>query len=148
YWFYKNDEKRRQHELRRESRKIIVPIRLQAYERLTLLLERISPENLLLRSQQYGMSSHDLQKELLRNIRSEFDHNLSQQVYVSHKTWEKVVSAKENVVKLINTNMIELQEKATAMELSRNILESMVTNDIHSPRTAIDFLKKEAALYF
>ncbi len=148
YWFYKNDEKRRQHELRIENRKIIVPIRLQAYERLTLLLERISPENLLIRVQRSGMSAVDLQRELLRTIRSEFDHNLSQQLYVSSKTWDVVIGAKESVVKHINTQMIDLNPKSQAIELSKNILESLVTNDIHSPRGAIDFLKKEASLYF
>lgn len=148
YWFYKNDEKRRQHELRLEARKIILPIRLQAYERLTLLLERIAPENLLIRVKRQGMGFRDLQKELLRSIRTEFDHNLSQQVYVSDKAWEVVVTAKENVVKLINSSIINLDKDATAMDYSKAILESMVIGDIHSPKKALEFLRKEAGLYF
>lgn len=148
YWFYKNDEKRRQHELRLENRKIIVPIRLQAYERLTLLLERIAPENLLIRVKRHGMGFRDLQKELLQSIRSEFDHNLSQQIYVSDKAWEVVVGAKENVVKLINNTSMKVEKDATAMDFSKAILEWMVTGDVHSPKAAIEYLRKEASLYF
>ncbi len=148
YYFFKNDEKRRQHELYVENKKISLPVRLQAYERLILLLERLSPESLLIRVKRQGMTSGSLQKELLKTIRAEFEHNLSQQLYVSNDAWEVLVAAKENIVQLINTSMIEIPRDKPAMELSQMILESMLKTDIHSPHAAIKFLKKEAAILF
>ena len=148
YWFLKSDEKRRLHEVRVENRKIITPIRLQAYERLTLLLERIAPENMLIRVKRPGMMATDLQRELLKNIRQEFDHNLSQQIYVSDKAWEAVVQAKENVIKLINTSMMHTDKEDNSMEFSRIILESIVTNDVRSPKRAIDVLRQEASVFY
>ena len=147
-WFFiKSEEKRRNHLLIIENKRITAPIRLQAYERLVLFLERISPESILVRVKRPGMTSQDLQKELLRTIRSEYEHNLSQQVYVSHDAWEVLVSAKENTIKLVNTSMFEIKPDMPAMELSKAILESMMVSNIHSARAAIEFIKKEAAQY-
>ena len=146
-WFFsKNDDKKRKHQLLVESRKITAPIRLQAYERLILFLERISPESILVRVKRQGMTNRDLQKELLKTIRLEYGHNLSQQLYISHDAWEVLVAAKENTIKLVNTSMIEIRPDSPAMELSKMILESMIKTDVHSPKAAIEFIKKEAAL--
>ncbi len=148
-WFYfRNDEKRRNQEIILNNQKQIVPIRLQAYERLALLLERISPENLLVRVNQQGMTTAMFQSELLRSIRSEFDHNLSQQVYISNKAWETVLAAKEHTVKLVNTSSLEVNPNAPAMELSKMILASMMSEDVKSPHAAIEFLKKEMHTFF
>jgi hypothetical protein len=148
FFFLRNDEKRRSHELRLGINKQIIPIRLQAYERIILFLERISPENLLVRINKPGMSSSDLQSELLRTIRAEFEHNLSQQVYISSKAWEIVVSAKEHMVKQINTSSMEIKPDAPSMQLARTILESVMKDDIKSTFAAIEFLKKEVRQIF
>jgi len=108
-------------------------------------MERISPENLLIRVKRQGMTCGDLQHELLKTIRQEYEHNLSQQVYISHDAWEVIIAAKENIIKLINTSMIEIKPNTPAMELSRTILETMLKSDVHSPHAATQFLKKEAA---
>ena len=62
------------------TQKEMMPLRLQAYERLTLFLERISPNNLLGRVYQPGLSVREFHLELLSNIRSEFEHNITQQL--------------------------------------------------------------------
>ena len=72
------------------NHKFIDPIRLRAYERLILFLERISPENLIVRVSQPQMKAKELEKALTDAIRAEFDHNLSQQLYVSTEAWEAV----------------------------------------------------------
>src|SRR5687767_3540051 len=77
--FFENEERKRYYELRNNTQKTVLPIRLQAYERLALLLERLSVNNLILRVKKPGMSAADLMGALLQEIRAEFDHNLSQQ---------------------------------------------------------------------
>ena len=85
------------------SRKAAVPLRFQAYERIVLFLERISPPNLVLRVSQANMSKEILQAELLKTVREEYEHNLAQQIYISDKAWEVVNGAKEEVLSDINT---------------------------------------------
>src|SRR5690554_1612691 len=99
----KREEENRKIDAILKNQKMITPIRLQAYERLVLFLERISPNHLIMRVQQPGMKVQELQRQLLANIRTEFEHNLSQQVYISHSTWEIIRNAKEQTIKLINS---------------------------------------------
>ncbi len=147
--FFRNEDKKRQQEIRMKNSEQVLPLRLQAYERLVLLLERISLENLLIRIQHPGMSVKQLQVELLSSIRQEFDHNIAQQVYVSSELWTKITEAKELLVKEINTTVIELKPDAPAMELSKALLGGLhVTNDVKSTRYAIGLIKKELRLLF
>ena len=90
-----NKQKKRLLELKKDERKVITPIRLQAYERSTLFLERISPEALIPRVHKNGMSARQLQQEMLNDVRREFDHNLSQQMYMSDQVWMVIKKAKE-----------------------------------------------------
>ena len=91
---FRNEEKKRQWELKRESQKAISPIRLRAYERLALLLERTKPEHMLmeLRQKEPDALVHwtvgQVQQYLLQTLRAEFDHNQSQQIYVSNEVWD------------------------------------------------------------
>ncbi len=86
--FIESEEKKRTLEIRTKNQKLITPIRLQAYERLTLFLERISPNSVILRVQKPNMTASQLQREMLNIIRTEFEHNLSQQIYISKQAWE------------------------------------------------------------
>ena len=83
----REETKRRKAELTQNNQKITIPVRLQAYERLVLYLERISPESLLIRVNQPNLTNKKLQAKLLQNIRAEWEHNLSQQLYVSNNAW-------------------------------------------------------------
>jgi hypothetical protein len=146
--FLVNEESRRKEERGLANSKIITPIRLQAYERLTLFLERISPESLIIRERRDGMTNRQLQARLLQAIREEFEHNLSQQVYVSPKCWETVLFAKENMVKLINVKSLKINPQNNFMELSQEILEEVAAMDVHPVKPAILFLKSEVATIF
>ncbi|MCB8963976.1 MAG: hypothetical protein H6536_02915 [Bacteroidales bacterium] len=139
----RNEANRRKTELLFGSNKITLPIRLQAYERLILLLERISPESIIVRVNKKGMLASDLQAALLGNIRAEWEHNLSQQLYVSNEAWEMVRNAKENIVKLINISSDRVNPNESAIVLSQKILETMVELDTNPVSYAVDFLKKE-----
>jgi len=139
----KNDANRRKSELVFNNIKVTLPIRLQAYERLILLLERISPESIIVRVNKKGMLASDLQAALLGTIRAEWEHNLSQQLYVTNEAWEMVRNAKENIVKLINISSDRVNPNETALVLSQKILETMVELDTNPVSYAVDFLKKE-----
>ena len=89
-------------EIRTRSIETILPNRLQAYERMCLFLERISPPNLLLRLNNPGYSARDFHKLLLDEIRNEYNHNVSQQIYMSEEVWSMVKNAKEDLTILIN----------------------------------------------
>mgnify|MGYP001489654823 FL=1 len=102
-YYYKHSENERRAELILKNQEITLPLRLQAYERMTLFLERISPDSLLMRHNQSNITSRQLHSILLTSIRNEFEHNLSQQIYMSPKAWELVKNARSQIIKVINT---------------------------------------------
>ncbi|MBN2519659.1 MAG: hypothetical protein JXB17_04075 [Bacteroidales bacterium] len=141
--FVKNDQERRRNEIRMLNQKTITPIRLQAYERIVLFLERISPESLIMRLNDPKIPSGQLQSDLLSAIRAEFEHNLSQQIYISNHAWEVVKSAKSNVIKIINSAADKIKPDSPSFELSKAILESMMEVNKSPNMVAIEFLKRE-----
>lgn len=143
--FLKNEIKKKQTEINIASKEIIIPIRLQAYERIILFLERISPGSLIMRIHQSGMSAYQLQTALLNNIREEFEHNLSQQLYISSNSWSLVKNAKEEIVKLINTASARLNDMQAANgdELSSKIFEIALQMENINTTIAIENIKKE-----
>jgi len=142
--FLQSEHEKKQLEVRVENYKTSLPIRLQAYERLTLLLERISPNNLIHRVSKPGMNARDLQFALISNIRMEFEHNLAQQIYVSGNTWMMIVQVKEEIVSIINRCAVDLPEAAQGKDLSRRILEYFINNEQSMPtQKALDTIKAE-----
>ncbi len=123
--------------------KLITPVRLQAYERLVLFLERIAPEAVFVRVYRQGMTTEQLHKILLKTIRSEYEHNLSQQVYVSDDAWEAVKSAKESVLRLINTAAASQKGKENATEFSKIVIEAYNSIDDNPTDVAIKMIKRE-----
>ncbi len=130
-------------DLKQKNTDIILPVRLQAYERITLLLERISPDNLLLRVNGAGMTCAEFQQILTGEIRSEFNHNLAQQIYLSEPAWEKVVVAVNDTIATINMAASELDQGVPAIELSKKILGQNLGQDSLRIREAIHQLKDE-----
>ncbi|MBO7101481.1 MAG: hypothetical protein J6V98_05595 [Bacteroidales bacterium] len=109
---------------RREALKVVTPIRLQAYERVALFLERISPNSLVLRCYQPGMDLKLLQGVMTKNIRDEWEHNLSQQVYVSEELWAHVREAKDEMVNLVNSSAVSLTDTDDPTRLAATIFAS------------------------
>ncbi len=140
-----NDRERRRQEIILQNSRTITPVRLQAYERLTLFLERMSVESLIMRTNKQGMDAKTLHSTLLSTIRSEYDHNLAQQIYVSPQAWEVIKSARSNTIKLINTVAEKIPPTATGSELSKNLLEAVMEMDQEPANVALVFLKKEIA---
>lgn len=106
-----------------EKVKILLPLKLKAYERLIIFLERISPGSLVFRLNDGAKSSAQMQLELLKAVREEYEHNLSLQIYVSEAAWEEVKLAKDEVLQLIKTAGKHVGSGGSAMELNRAIFE-------------------------
>lgn len=146
--FLNNENKRRELELRKSSLTIVAPIRLQAYERIVIFLERLHPNNLVLRVNKVGMTSHQLHSELIKAVKSEYEHNISQQIYISHGAWELIKTAKEETLKLINISTSKVPENAKSQDLASVILQIASSVDKMPSQVALEYLKKEIAQYY
>jgi len=146
--YFRDNEKRRKLKTIRNNQKLITPLRLQAYERLVMLLERISPNALVMRADYPSKTCDQLQNELLQIIRAEFEHNLSQQLYVSEEAWNSVKNAKNYTVALINNSAKDLHGKAPAIELSRKILDRSMELEQQISEKALNEIKKEIQQLF
>lgn len=141
--YLKNEERKRFAQNKVENDRVIYPLRLQASERLILLLERLTPSQSLTRAMEQGMTAFELQIVLLRNIREEFDHNTAQQLYVSQPCWAQVKSAKEEVIRVINLAASESGESASASDFAKNLLLSWSNLESDPIQTAIRQIKSE-----
>jgi hypothetical protein len=117
-----------------------VKLRLQAYERLTLLAERISLQNLLSRIPNAGLTSRQMQSSLIEAIRQEYDYNISQQVYVSPEVWRAVNNLKEQNIYVVNELASTMPFQASAMDLNKQIIDFL----IHNPKASLHNIVLEA----
>lgn len=134
--------------VKQKNQEVVVPIRLQAYERVVLLLERITPSNLLSRLGSSELSGEEFQQVLVHEIRNEFNHNLSQQVYMSDTSWTYVSTAVEHTISLINSSAGQLSKESKGIDLARLILEQSAAEGMDSPQQAIKFIKEEIQTIF
>jgi len=141
----RDDQERRRQDLLLQTVKTITPVRLQAYERVVLFLERITPESLIMRTARADMTAQQMQSALVTGVRSEYEHNLSQQIYMSNEAWEMVKNARGTVVRLVNSVASQLPPNATGEELSRMLLEEVMEMDAEPTKTAIGYIKSELA---
>ena len=150
---FKNEEQKRLWELKRASQKEISPTRLRAYERLALLLERTQPEALVMglseRLEQSGQSLANLsvqkmQQELLRTVRMEFDHNMSQQVYVSDEVWAQIIGARDQIGAFISTMALQLPPESTSMDYAKVLMTAYRSNGDTPHQLALEALRNEA----
>ncbi len=144
--FFQQENKRRHADLMSDRMQISLPLRLQAYERLVLMLERMSPNNLIMRVYKPEWTAKELQKQLIKSVRDEYTHNLSQQLYVSPQVWELINQAYEETLGQINALTSSLDEGATATDLSQKILESDLERS--ATEKAMAYLKSEARKSF
>ncbi len=135
-------------DIRSKNTEIILPLRLQAYERMCLFLERITPNQLLLRTSGSASNALEFQQILLREIREEFNHNLAQQVYMSNDTWEHIKKAVNEVQSLINRAAAEVDEEAPANDLGRKIFEQVIQQEIQPCTHALRIVKEEVQRIF
>ncbi|HPC26923.1 MAG TPA: hypothetical protein PK410_05285, partial [Paludibacteraceae bacterium] len=144
----RNEEKKRNFEIFKNNVSIITPIRLRAYERLIILLERTAPNKLILNVLKPNMTSFDLQTELLNTIRQEFAHNLSQQIYVSNELWNYIQATEESLLRLINMCASQCNPADSANVLAEKIIEVYNASEHTPTEQAIEKLKAEVRSYF
>jgi hypothetical protein len=152
YQFIKSDIQRffdlKTKELSKESRASLLPLRLQAHERLIIFVERINPANLLVRLHQQGIGVKELQNLIVNDVKSEFQHNIAQQLYVNATSWNVIRKLKDDTVAMINNAVQGLPETATGVDLSKKVLQHMASISENPYDLTIDHLKKDIEKLF
>lgn len=146
--FLSKERERTLVELKTQNSQTILPIRLQAAERICLFLERITPNNLVRRSNPGSLTAGELHTLLLVEMREEFNHNFSQQVYFSEETWEAVKRAVEEVTTILNQSRQMLNDDAKGIDMAKAIFAQTLErkNDVIS--YALKQVKSEIQIYF
>lgn len=143
--FLRENDRRRRSEYRNKALSEILPNQLQAYERFTLYLERISPEEMAVREQANVSTAKDLYHAMLNSVRQEFEHNVAMQIYITSASWKRIVKAREEVVKALQTSMKQVHPNTTPLEFSAEFIEhARNTCDFYVER-AKEGLRKDIA---
>ncbi|QHS54429.1 hypothetical protein GWR56_02305 [Mucilaginibacter sp. 14171R-50] len=120
-----------------------LPLRLQAYERLVLFIDRINPANLLIRLNGNGYSAAELHSIILNEVRTEYQHNVTQQIYVSTQAWAIVKRTKEDTLSLINNAVKAIPDNATGLDLGKVILTHLSKLDEDPYEIATNLVRKD-----
>ncbi len=143
WMFLRADAQKRKEEKTRQHADKILTNKLMAYERMTLLIERINPESLIIREQAGADTALSMHTLLLRSIRQEFEHNVAMQIYIEPKTWALILRAKEEIVKLINQTAKETDPKTPALVLGHSIIEDAPDKCGLYVRKALDAIRND-----
>jgi hypothetical protein len=136
-------------ELKMQRDKEIVILRLQAYERLSLFLERMNPASVIARVRTPDMLANELQYAMVKSIREEYEHNLSQQIYISSTTWNLIVTAKDEIIRTINLIGTQLPHESSSGQLINAIFTGIANANAPLPtEQALEFLKTECRELF
>ena len=141
--FLQKDFDRQLISLKAKNTETILPLRLQAYERMALFLERISPNNMLIRLTDPQLSAAEFQQMLLREIRDEYHHNHSQQIYMSDEAWKRIQQAKNTLIGLIQVASEKMGEQDNAVDLSSAIFNEMMQQQEDFLGNTLSFIKNE-----
>ena len=130
-------------ETKKAMQKETLPMRIQAYERFCLFIERSSPQNLVVRIYKPGMSARELQTELITHIRTEFEHNVVQQLYISPEAWDSIKMTKEDLIKIVHIAAAQLSENATGAQMSKAIFDVINQTEKSPTQRSMNMLKAE-----
>ncbi len=144
----KNDYDKKLIELQGKKMQITLPLRLQAYERMALFLERITPNNLITRLNDNSYTNEEMRIVLINEIRNEFNHNFSQQVYISSEAWEYIRTATERVISAINDASSGTEPTGQSMALIKRVFEGVINANDDYTSAALEVLKKEIKALF
>lgn len=134
--------------LKQDNNKALAPLKISAYERIVVMLERISVQSLVLRHQSYSATASFLQLELVKSIREEFDHNVSLQMYVSQECWEKVKRAKEETSELIKVAFTRVRPESSSVDLTIEIMKLEAAVGGSAIKDALLSIRMEMGRYF
>lgn len=134
-------------ELKEQQAQTGVPLKFQAYERLSLFCERISMPNLLMRLPAGDMNNAQYQVALLLAIQQEYEHNITQQVYVSAQLWSIIKAAKDDAVNFVSIVADKVDAKGPAEEIKNALITLNNQRAANGPDTALLAIKKEASVF-
>lgn len=146
--FLQGQQQMRLMEIKQQQGSTTLPLRLQAYERLSLFCERISIPNLVMRLKTQGMQAGALRVALMMAIQQEFEHNLTQQVYISEQLWEIIKLSRTDTINVVTSVAEGVDPKASADELIKALFAAMEAREGSPLLTAQAAIKKEAGLLF
>lgn len=140
---FKDQQNTRRWLIQKDNQKMALPLRLQAYERLTLLMERINPSQLMVRINPVSNDKNDYENYVIAQIEQEFEHNIAQQIYVSDKCWTIIITAKNATVQMVRT--AAKNEKVTNADELRTYVISELFDKTSPSNAALSFIKNEVA---
>ena len=120
-----------------------LPLRLQAYERLILFIERINPANLLVRLNAPGYTAAELHSIIITDVREEYQHNITQQIYVSSRAWALTKRVKEDTLNIVGNAIKSLPENASGLDLGRTILVGLSQMENNPYEIAAELIRKD-----
>ncbi|KAB1154817.1 DUF7935 family protein [Flavobacterium luteum] len=145
YYFFdlhtKNEEGRRRYLLNKDAQKDALPLRLQAFERMVLFLERINPTKLLIRITPISSNKNDYENYVIAQIEQEFEHNLTQQIYMSDACWTIIITAKNATIQMIRK--ASMSERVDSADKLREVILSDLMDKQTPSSAALSFLKNE-----
>lgn len=131
-----------------ERQKFFLPHRVDAYQRIILLMERIHPNSLIMRHNNPGLPAAAFQIKLLESIREEYEHNIAQQMYIAPESWEIAKKAKDETIKIIHLAGQQMTPTSTAMDLSAKIFEIVGEVGVLPTEIAVRALKEDVQRLF
>lgn len=142
------DKRHLEYAIREKTLGNLLPNRLQAYERLGLYLERIRPQNMVPRELQKAQSAKDLYVLLNNSVRQEYEHNVAMQIYIMPDTWEKIVKAKESVLKCIDEEAKNIMPQQPAQVLATGIVGGKKNECETDITVALDQMRRDIGSLF
>lgn len=139
--YFKDQQNTRRWLLQKDNRKDTLPLRLQAYERMTLFMERINPNQLLVRISPLSDDKNDYANYIISQVEQEFEHNLAQQIYISDECWSIIMTAKNATIQMIR--LATKNDKVTDANQLREIILSDLSGKTSPSNAALAFLKNE-----
>lgn len=141
--YFKDQQNTRRWLSQKENQKQALPLRLQAYERMALFLERINPSKLLIRVAPMSDDKVAYQNLLIHHIEQEYEHNLTQQIYITDECWTMVLTAKNTIIQNIRKTTADTTV-ADADKLREKILSNLLQDEV-ATNVALAFLKSEVS---
>jgi hypothetical protein len=141
--YLERDEKIQLLEFRKATSNQTLPLRLQAYERLVLFIERLNPANMLIRLNATAYTANDLHSLIIEEIRNEYQHNITQQIYVSSRAWAAVKHIKDDTLNIVNNAAKSLPETASGLDLSKTMLAYLTQLEDNPYEIGANMLRKD-----
>lgn len=131
-----------------EDKSSLLNLRLQAHERMIIFVDRINPSNLLLRLHQQGIEVATLQLMAVNEIKTEYQHNITQQLYLEAPTWNVIRQLKDDTIAMINNGVANLPAEASGLELSKKVLHHMSKINENPYELTIGLIKQDVRRLF